>query len=212
MGFMLDLMPNQLDPRSWILDSRFRSKIHHPKSIIRSGFTLIELLITISIIGILASLTLASYNGAQQKARDGVRKQDLAQVKRALEIAKSDCRSSAFYPYQSNYTTLKTFLEQGSAANSYMNPVPLDPKNSGTSVYDYFAVTNSDTTTCPPNVPGGATGNAGTTDYTIRGVLERVADQDGSASWTRCLGKPYASGGTVTGAYPGTGIYLVCNN
>lgn len=184
------------------------------KSVVRKsrGFTLIELLIVISIIGILASLTLASYNGAQQKARDGVRKQDLAQVKRSLELAKSDCRSGAFYPYATTYANLKTFLQQGSAANSYMNPVPDDPTNNGTSVYDYFAVTNSDTTTCPPNVPGGATGNAGSTSYTLRAVLERVADQDGSASWTRCAGKPYASGGTVTGAYPGGGVYLVCNN
>ena len=210
---MLNLMPKVVHSYKLTVH-RFKTVNLEPKtkySKVLKAFTLIELLITISIIGILASLTLASYNGAQQKARDGVRKQDLAQVKRALELAKSDCRSGAFYPYQTNYTNLKTFLEQGSAANSYMNPVPIDPKNSGSYVYDYYSVTNSDTTTCPPNVPGGATGNAGTTDYTIRAVLERVADQDGSASWTRCLGKPYA-GGTVSGTYPGTGIYLVCNN
>lgn len=225
MGFMLKSMPKLVHSSEFVV--RRRTSTHYPlpatHSKVLKAFTLIELLITISIIGILASLTLASYNGAQQKARDGVRKQDLAQVKRALELAKSDCRSGAFYPYPSGgtYSALKTFLQQGSAANSYMNPVPDDPKNSGSNVYDYYAVTNNDTTTCPPNVPGSATGNEGTTDYTLRGVLERVADQDGLASWTRCAGKPYSGTGSAgglipspanSGNYPGTGLYFVCNN
>ena len=50
-----------------------------------SGFTLIELLVVISIIGILAGLTLSSYSGAQKQARDSQRKADLTQLKTALE-------------------------------------------------------------------------------------------------------------------------------
>ena len=49
------------------------------------GFTLIELLVVISIIGILASLALASYSGAQKQTRDTQRKSDLAQYRNALE-------------------------------------------------------------------------------------------------------------------------------
>ena len=50
-----------------------------------AGFTLIELLVVISIIGILAGLTLSSYSGAQKQARDTQRKADLTQLKTALE-------------------------------------------------------------------------------------------------------------------------------
>jgi len=49
------------------------------------GFTLIELLVVISIIGILASLALVSYGGAQKQSRDAVRRSDLEQYRNALE-------------------------------------------------------------------------------------------------------------------------------
>lgn len=53
--------------------------------IVKHGFTLIELLVVISIIGILASLALASYSGTQKQARDNQRKSDLNQYRIALE-------------------------------------------------------------------------------------------------------------------------------
>ena len=182
-----------------------------------SGFTLIELLIVISIIGILATLTLASYNGAQAKSRDGVRKNDLAQIKRALELAKADCTNGAWYPYKADYTALITFLGQGSAANAYMNPVPKDPQDP-TSTYAYYSVSNATAGTCAPDVPGAScTGTCfGTANYTLRAILERVSDTDGLRSWQRCAGKPYnGSPATIPAdgsGYPGTGVYVVCNN
>lgn len=51
----------------------------------KKGFTLIELLVVISIIGILAGLTLVSYTGAQKQTRDTQRKSDLGQYRTALE-------------------------------------------------------------------------------------------------------------------------------
>lgn len=51
----------------------------------RNGFTLIELLVVISIIGILASLALVSYTGAQKQTRDTQRRSDLGQYRNALE-------------------------------------------------------------------------------------------------------------------------------
>ncbi len=170
-----------------------------PNQSVKRGFTLIELLIVISIIGILAGLILASYGGAQQKARDARRKSDLAQIKRALELAKSDCKSGAFYPYETNYGNLKTFL---GAPNNYITPAPDDPLNQATQVYVYTPDTsNGDTTTCPSTT-------AGILNYALSVQLERTTDQQGSESRTACNGKP----GVPAAASYVAGYYYVCNN
>jgi type IV pilus assembly protein PilA len=51
----------------------------------QSGFTIIELLIVIAIIGILATLVLTNFQGAQAKGRDTVRKNDINSVYQKLE-------------------------------------------------------------------------------------------------------------------------------
>lgn len=63
----------------------------------KKGFTLIELLIVMSIIGILAALTLAGFGAARKNARDTQRKSDLAQYKVALEAYASN--NNGLYPF-----------------------------------------------------------------------------------------------------------------
>lgn len=51
----------------------------------QAGFTIIELLIVIAIIGILATLVLTNFQGAQAKGRDTVRKNDINSLYQKLE-------------------------------------------------------------------------------------------------------------------------------
>jgi len=51
----------------------------------RHAFTLIELLVVIVIIGLLAGIGIASFNGAIARGRDAKRKSDLAEVQLALK-------------------------------------------------------------------------------------------------------------------------------
>lgn len=62
----------------------------------RQGFTLIELLVVVVIIGILASVALPSFVGAQDKARNSAMASNIKSVKLALEQYATDNKGS--YP------------------------------------------------------------------------------------------------------------------
>jgi len=110
------------------------------------GFTLIELLVVISIIGILASLTLVSYSGAQKQTRDTQRKSDLNQYRNALENYAA--ANNGLYPVASAGDA--SVVCGASLEPSFIADCPLDPAG-GTYVYKYWS---------------------NGTDYTIWGELE----------------------------------------
>jgi len=83
------------------------SHIHPTKSPASSlqGFTLIELLVTITIIALLAGLTLAAVGGVNQKANRDKAKAEIAAISNALEQFKSvrddyptNSDTNSFYP------------------------------------------------------------------------------------------------------------------
>lgn len=53
------------------------------------GFTIVELLIVIVVIGILAAITIVSFNGVQTKARQAKINTDISQIKKAIAAAEA---------------------------------------------------------------------------------------------------------------------------
>ena len=101
-----------------------------------SGFTIVELLIVIVVIAILAAITIVAYNGIQTRARDNVRKNDVAALVKAIELFKAD-NSGELPPLgmTSWCTQLSNpaFPQVITALKPYMNNQSLqDPKLAGT--------------------------------------------------------------------------------
>lgn len=78
------------------------------------GFTLIELLIVITIIGILASIAVPSYQRSTIKARETVLMEDLYQMRRAID---------SFYADKSKYPDSLDDL----VSSKYLRDIPRDP-------------------------------------------------------------------------------------
>jgi len=84
------------------------------------GFTLVELLIVVSIIGILAGVMIAviNPNKIRGRARDGVRKNDMAVIKGAVEN----------YYAENNIYPPTGSIPFGGVWTNYLKLVPQDPK------------------------------------------------------------------------------------
>lgn len=62
----------------------------------QKGFTIVELLIVIVIIGVLAAITIAAYNGMQQRAQEAQRLNDLTQLKKAILVARNNTNQTLY--------------------------------------------------------------------------------------------------------------------
>lgn len=119
----------------------------------KSAFTLIELLVVIAVIGMLASITLISLQGARQKGRDSVRQQHLVTIQQALELYWD---KYAKYPPESPWcdssvgevsgncppNPIQSAWSAGSdlqdvVAEGFLSILPVDPINNATYYYWY---------------------------------------------------------------------------
>ena len=101
----------------------------------QSGFTIVELLIVIVVIGILAAITIVAFNGVQTRGYDSRRTNDVAGIKKALEMYKVD---EGQYPAACGADNSGCSV---GALNSFLVPkyipsIPQDPKAPSRS-YDY---------------------------------------------------------------------------
>lgn len=107
------------------------------------GFTLIELLIVITIIGLLASITVVSLHVARQKARDARRMGDITSMQQALALYATNNRP---FPIQTTSAIITNSSTVGAAliAAGSMDSLPTDPL-SPTYNYTYQSSANGNT-------------------------------------------------------------------
>lgn len=160
------------------------------------GFTLIELLVVISIIGVLATLVIANLNEARTRARDSSRKQNLTQLKTALQLYYNDFKGypatsgggtsfSACGALGKTACTVPGPFSVGTAPNTtvYMSQIPTNSTGNGID-FRYYQCGSSD-------------------DFRLKIVLENASDPDIASSQLRC---PFST----CGLSYGTTDYLVC--
>lgn len=88
------------------------------------GFTLIEMLVVVSVIGVLAALSVVSFTSSQKQARDAKRKSDLKFFQSGLENFANN--NNGFYPvWAAGLNVSGTQFCTGSLATSNC---PTDPK------------------------------------------------------------------------------------
>ena len=119
----------------------------------KAGFTLIELLVAMTIMAVLMGISLVSYQGSKKSARDGKRKADMEQIRSALEIYRTDCKT-----YPASLTWGSTLTGTGTTGTSclttdtYSEEIPSDP---GSCSYYYLRSTANSYVLCTSLETGG---------------------------------------------------------
>lgn len=123
----------------------------------KNGFTLFELLVSISIIGILTALASVAYSGAQKKARDSRRLQDIKLVQTAAEQYYSQ---SPTYTYPASAGTWVS-----GSGSTILSSFPRDPKTKV--IYTYTPGASNNSYVVYAQVEDVSNGNATTTACNI---------------------------------------------
>jgi general secretion pathway protein G len=106
------------------------------------GFTLIEIAIVVSIIAIIASITIIAFTQVQQESRDRERAADTSSLKAALaNYFAANNEYPAVCSSGDNYACNVSFLSTPLVPD-YIPTIPVDPKGSS-NAYSYVRGTNS---------------------------------------------------------------------
>jgi len=109
------------------------------------AFTLIELLVVIAIIGILATLSVYTFNGAKEKGRDATRKADLQAIKSSLVVYFYEQKPNIYHIPTANPVNLSSEADARTATGltiDYLKSFPLEMKYNTT--YPYVYQTSTD--------------------------------------------------------------------
>lgn len=104
------------------------------------GFTIVELLIVIVVIAILAAISIVAYTGVQSRANDSRRLQDIATIRKTLELYKAE---RGYYPTAQpnpgiNSWEVSTDPNFLGSLSSLASAMPTDPKNTIDHYYAYY--------------------------------------------------------------------------
>ena len=141
-------MPFELFLRQLFAYSRLFASFMIPNTRHKPGFTLIEVLVAATIIALLTSIGVVSYQAANRQARDAKRKADLEQIRAALEMYKTD--------HAGNYPLGDCVNVNSLGLNSYLPSDVTPPKSGETYFYkvsadmkNYCVSANLETTPVP---------------------------------------------------------------
>jgi general secretion pathway protein G len=115
------------------------------------GFTLIELIVVVTIIGILAGIAISNVRYAQQKAREAALKDDLHEMRKAIDDYYADKQN-----YPASLQTLKT--------DRYLRDIPKDPMTGKPDWQEVQASTDPNDPTANPAPTDNTAGTPGIYD------------------------------------------------
>lgn len=148
----------------------------------KKGFTLIELMVTITVIGILATVGMVTYSNAQKSARDARRKDDFKQIATALELYQ---QANGHFPLGNHRYAWYgggpgMWSSSRDAApwiagltSTYISQLPVDPLNSLSYNYTYTT---------------GGSDCASPQSYILEVEMENTNDSNAGLTFTDCAG------------------------